>query len=243
MKKVNSIIISEKLLLKRAIEREEELSKDIDGSYTKYHSHLASWYKNIETYLDEIIGVEANNEEEFIEKVSSIDFTNEQIENLIQLKNTPLYKKAIGMEAFEEVEELQDIFDYEIHNMGNTFVYKEKKVVALKTSEELEEEEAFISDKLYQLFQENQISKEEWQDYQRKIFYIYEYFVSEAEGELLFAPRISNSQYKKMEQTTKISNISFGEQLAILIKENREQFKEVQRMQQEYYESNKGKVR
>ena len=239
MKKINNTIICEKLLLQKAIEKEKELS--IEGSYTKYHSHVASWYKSMEFFLDEIVGFEGNSNEEFIEKVSSTDFTNDQIENFIELKYNPLYKKALGEAAFDEVEELQDIFDFEIHNMGNTFIYEGRKVIALKTSEELEEEEALVSSKLLELYQQKQISKEQWEDYQKKIFYIYEYFVSAAEGEQLFAPKISNAQYRKMEQTIKISNISFSKQLVELIKEKREEFTYVQRMQQEYYESNKTK--
>ena len=243
MKKINSIVINEKLLLQRAIARAEELSKDIDESYSRYYSHLAGWYKNIENYLNEIIGIEANNNDEFIEKVSSMDFTNNQIEDFFQLKNTPLYKKAIGLESLKEVEGIEDLLDYDIYNGGETFVYEGRKVIAFKTTEELEDEEKLVIDSLSQLFQEKIISKEECEDYQTKIYYIYEYFMSESEGEQLFAPRLSNSKYREMENNTKIYDIPFSKQLLDVIKENRKKFKEVQKMQQEYYENNKGKAK
>lgn len=237
MKKINEIIISEKLLLQKAIKIEEELC--IENSYSTYHSHVVSWYKNLECFLNEILGFEGNSNEEFIEQISSIDFTNDQIGNFLELKKNPLYKKALGLASYENVEELEDIIDYDINNKGNTFIYNGKKINALKTSEQLQDEENLAINKLSELFREKQISKEQWEDYQRKILYIYEYFISASEGELLFAPRISDSQYREMEQKIKISNIPFRKQLVDLIKENREKFTYVQRMQQEYYESNK----
>ena len=43
--------------------------------------------------------------ERFNAKVENMDFNDDQIENLLQLKNTPLYKKALGEAAFREVED------------------------------------------------------------------------------------------------------------------------------------------
>ena len=45
---------------------------------------------------------------------------------------------------------------------------------------------------------QNEITLEQWKKYQKNLFYIYEFFVSTSEGELLFVTNISNADYRKM---------------------------------------------
>lgn len=240
MKKINQILIDERLLLEKAIEKEEILSTE--GIYTTYHSTLANWYKNVATFLDELIGLEGNIGES-AHKISTIDFTENQILDILQLQNSPLYKKALGEAALTEIEEIEDILDIDIMIQGKTFIIEGNKKTAMKVPEELAEEAEVLSKKVYELLENGTISQAEWKKYQKSLFYVYEYFISISLGEQLFAPKLSDREYEKLRKEAEIKNTSFQQQLEKLKQEKSKQFKLVQSYQQEYYQKEKTKIK
>ena len=246
-------VIKDKLLLHDAVEMEKQECKGEYASYIKYHSEQAIWYKNIENYLDELItGHEDATTDEFIECIYNMDFSLDIIEDIIGLKNNPLFKKAVGIAAIKNIEELEDyIYDYfeeydddfSINNKGQTFNYYGRKVKAVKTSEELGVEVANLAEKINLLKDQGIISDTKVQEFQKLLFDIYEYYLSVSNGEQLDFPKISDKEYKTLEKEAYYQNISMERQLMNLIRNNKNEFKDIQNMQQEYYEKNKKRTK
>ena len=238
IKQINSIVISEKILLQKAIFNEERLSKG-ENKYSIYHSYLCKWYKNIDAYLNDIVGYIENNQYDFVNYIINLDFTKDQMEDLIQLRYSPLFKKALGEAALRELYDFEEELNVEFNNKADKLYYDGRNVIPLKTAEELETEAQVASDTLYSLYEKNIISEYDWKKYQKDIFYAYEYYVSISQGEQLFAPKLTNKEYKEMRQKEQVQKIPFNDQLMKIIKDNREELQNIQNLREKEYKKSK----
>ena len=247
-------IINDKILLREAAETEQKLSEKQYATHVKYHKDLAEWYRAMELFLNEIVTGTADIDlEAFKEKLPNITLSFDQIEDIIQLRNNPLYKRVLGLAAIQQLYDLEDdLYDkydtldnlrleFDVDNKGKTFTYNGRKITAVKTPEELGAEIESLASRVNTLKEVGAITEEESQKYQKSLFHIYEYYVSIAEGEQLSFPKLSDNEYEKMKEKVNTNNISIEKQLFELIRNKRLEFNTIQNMQQEYYERTKMK--
>jgi len=248
--RLKNSIVNDKILLLDAVEKEKELSEEQYGTHKEYHTRLSAWYKSVECFLNDIMTGESEiGVEQFRKIVFATNFDMNKIEDLARLRENPLYKRVLGLLAFEQLnvleEELYDkyannweyyelLFDFD--NIGNTFTYNGKKIKAVKVMEELGAERDVLLKGVNNLEKIGKLSKDESLKYQELIFHIYEYYESLAVGEQMIIPKFSDRDYKKMEQKVERYHISIEDQFFELIRNNKKEFEIIQKLQQEYYE-------
>lgn len=245
-------IIYDKTLLCEARESERKAQEDPYCRYTKYHKDLEDWYHNVENFLDEIVmGKGEANVEELSDYLFKTTLTTRQIEDLFGLRMNPIYKRVLGLAAINKLEVIEDYL-YEklgeeieifLSNRGQSFNYYGKKVVAVKTSEEIGIEVEELAHLIYSLRNEGKITQKECQEFQRVLFDVYEYYTSISEGEQLSFPKLSDREYVELEKSAKLKKTTVEKRLFEVIQEKKLEFSAIQNMQQEYYEDVKRKIK
>ena len=258
MKSINSNLMIERMLLETALEKEKRLSNDLDNRYRKYHSTLVEWYSNLLTFLDDTLGYDSSSNEKIKDVIANQEFDYSKREDIINLRNSPIYKRALGEAAMYYKADIEETLDLESDITGFDEPFTGSLVLAaevmnpyqlefnikrnlskyvievIKPSYELEMEQSELLVELRKLYKSNQIDKKTYMLYYKYIFHIYEYYISISEGEQLFVPRLSDANYKTLKSSHRYS---FEEGLLMVKKNNALLLDQFQKMQQKNADS------
>lgn len=233
MKKINQVIMREAVMLMEILKRQYSYRED---DYSFYHSSMLDYYEYIKQSLFSITNYSGSKDEDFIIFIANAPLSNKQIQSLLDLRKEPIYIKAMGEAALLEKRILEKALDYEIHNNGEKFSMGRQ---AVKIPSQLEEEGNLLSSKLDRLCQEGKLDEKKVEFFKGQLFYIYQYYQSIAQGEQIPFKKYPDSFYYKIDQLAKRKGISFLEQFQQTMLTTRFQFEDLQRMQEDYYITNK----
>lgn len=212
MEKANKQIIYEKAILNKAWKKAfEGLNNRV---YSEYNDRCAGMYSYFSGRIDEIVGTKGmNNFDDFIDYVSHINITPEQMKELKQLRKEPLYIRVMGEAALEQKSQLEEILGTKITSKGNAFGDEEGVRYATKTEEQLDQEFGTYNDKLSELLGLGKITADEYDSYNQNLYYIYEYYISRSKGEQVPFRKITNAEYSEIEEDARYNGISPDNQL------------------------------
>ena len=234
MERINQYIIQERQMIKEALQREEKAMKE-DREYSIYHEDMANYYERIVQTIDSIVAFKGSSDENFIIAVANQVISEQQTVNFLQLRNLPLYKRALGETALLKKEKLETILNFKITNEG-ILVYKDGKYLrAVKIPQELEEEGNWLSDKVSSLYQEGTLSQNRAEKVYSLVFYIYQYYDSISKGEQISFSKVSNTLYYQIERNAQLCHVSFKSQMDQFFQEKRFQFEDLQCEQENEY--------
>lgn len=221
-------------MIREAQEQEERAIKE-EANDSIYHEEMASQYERMVQVIDSILNFKGSSDESFIMAIANQNISEQQTINLLQLRNMPLYKKALGEVSLLEKEALENILDFKITNEGIPVYRKGKCLKAVKIPQELAEEGDLLNTKLNSLYQEGTISQNRAEKIHTLLFYIYQYYDSISKGEQIPFSKLSNTQYHQIEHTAQLRHISFRSQMNCFLQEKRFQFEDLQYEQENEY--------
>lgn len=211
MEKVNKKIAYEYLLVNGAFQN--ELSQIGDAEYSRDHQKNADWYRSFGDKFNSILGFNGQTQEEFLNFISSVNLTQEQRKALFELRKQPMFKRLMGETALQKKSELENVLGTKITSAGMTFADENGATVATKTEQQLDQELDSYSDKLSLLLSSGTITEEQYDNYSLNLDYIYNYYESCSKGEQVPFRKMSNIQYKKIEERALENGVDFHEQL------------------------------
>ena len=199
-----------------------------DPLYSRAHMLYADWYRDITDQLNSVIGFNGGSDIELKSYLSSMQLTNEQKKKIWEIRKTPIFKKIMGESALKLKPELETLLGKRITSDGITVLFENEAKVSVKDEDTLWEEHDLNSNKLEELLASGRITKEQYQNYDMALGYIYGYFVSQSKGEQIPLRKISDKEYEKIELLSVENHISPSEQLTEETQEMLEEFQEVQ---------------
>ena len=229
MEKENKRIMYEGMLLNDAFNN--ELEGYGDSVYSQYHVQNAEWFMSFIHRLNEIVDYKGQTADDFVKHVSNIILSPEQRRALVELRKEPMYIKLMGETALQQKQELEGLLGVPILLQGKTFAGPEYPSVAMKTEKELESELDTFSDKLAELLSTGAISQEQYDKYDQMLDYIYGYYISSSRGDQIPFRKMTNEEYKKVEERAQENGVAFDEQLRQETADLQEEHAELQELQ------------
>ena len=176
-----------------------------DKEYSLYHNKISDISYAILEEFQSIIGYTVIDpsrdviEKEVADIISSAKFTQEQKKAISNLRNRQTFKKVMGDEALKQKSRLESL-------LGNKIEYKityanEKGAwVDFKTEKQLLKELDTFGEKLDSLYESSAISKEEYENYDKCLDYIFKYYISICKGEQEQLEKRNNREFDEYEK-------------------------------------------
>lgn len=189
----------------------EEQKQDSDSNYSRYHYQNSAWFYDFFHKLSEIIKFEGKTIDEFINYVSTIVITPDQRKALHELRSEPMFIRLMGELALQQKQVLESLLG-EITLQGRTFATEQYPVTAMKSVNELSHEQTDYTDQLDELFESGKITKEQCENYNQILDYIYSYFMSCSKGDQIPFRPMSNAEYESIEKKAEENGLDPEEQ-------------------------------
>ena len=230
MEKANKKIIYEYLLINESFHKELD-QMESDNNYSRYHEQNADWYRSFGDGLYNILNLKGQVSEEFISQVALMQLTNEQKRSILDIRREPMFKRLTGEAALLRKGELENILGVKITSDGGTFSDENVARTSVKGVEQLEKELSSHSDKLDNLLNSGVITREQYDNFNQSLDYIYSYYTSKSKGEQIPFRKLTDNEYEKIEYQAEENGITFSEQLLQINKDIKYDFEQVQELQ------------
>ncbi len=241
MKTLNSLLIQESNILYNSYMQEVKL-RDKDNEKF-HHEYLLTQYENLEKCLYANSGYEGLTREGFFAYMLNAKLNGEQVENIILLRNHPLFKKALGEYASKKKKDVEQLLAIAINNEGKAYCGEYGVTKAVKIEVEIQEEATIINQKLKDLLDTGNITEDDYQEMTQILYYLFNYYISQANGEQLPYDLITDKEYKHLLLNAKRNNTTFAQELTEERLRRRFLFEDAQTEQENDYITRKGNTK
>lgn len=209
----------------------EYLGNADNSDFTRYNLAQHNWYNWINLSIFKAVGIQGGTKEETwaqLNSIASVPLTDEQKRQLSEVRKHPMYKKMMGENALQIKDELEQVLGTKITSDGITIASENGASVSVKDETTLWKELEEHTEKLSKLASSGQITQQQAQNYENALDSIYTYYVSQSKGEQIPFRKISDSEYKKIEEEAMYNGVSPEEQLIEVNQDLMYKFQETQ---------------
>ena len=209
----------------------EYLGNADNSDFTRYNLAQHNWYNWINLSIFKAVGIQGGTKEETwaqLNSIASAPLTDEQKRQLSEVRKHPMYKKMMGENALQIKDELEQVLGTKITSEGITVASENGASVSVKDETTLWKELEEHTEKLSKLASSGQITQQQAQNYENALDSIYTYYVSQSKGEQIPFRKISDSEYKKIEEEAMYNGVSPEEQLIEVNQDLMYKFQETQ---------------
>lgn len=209
----------------------EYLGNADNSDFTRYNLAQHNWYNWINLSIFKAVGIQGGTKEETwaqLNSIASVPLTDEQKRQLSEVRKHPMYKKMMGENALQIKDELEQVLGTKITSDGITVASENGASVSVKDETTLWKELEEHTEKLSKLASSGQITQQQAQNYENALDSIYTYYVSQSKGEQIPFRKISDSEYKKIEEEAMYNGVSPEEQLIEVNQDLMYKFQETQ---------------
>lgn len=209
----------------------EYLGNADNSDFTRYNLAQHNWYNWINLSIFKAVGIQGGTKEETwaqLNSIASAPLTDEQKRQLSEVRKHPMYKKMMGENALQIKDELEQVLGTKITSDGITVASENGASVSVKDETTLWKELEEHTEKLSKLASSGQITQQQAQNYENALDSIYTYYVSQSKGEQIPFRKISDSEYKKIEEEAMYNGVSPEEQLIEVNQDLMYKFQETQ---------------
>lgn len=209
----------------------EYLGNADNSDFTRYNLAQHNWYNWINLSIFKAVGIQGGTKEETwaqLNSIASVPLTDEQKRQLSEVRKHPMYKKMMGENALQIKDELEQVLGTKITSEGITVASENGASVSVKDETTLWKELEEHTEKLSKLASSGQITQQQAQNYENALDSIYTYYVSQSKGEQIPFRKISDSEYKKIEEEAMYNGVSPEEQLIEVNQDLMYKFQETQ---------------